>query len=369
MKIFLRIPPEEKETINLFMKYKRYHDAIKKYEDYRRYKGINSELVDEDINRIDNLFRLLDKNPFKLSSDDALLLYKRLYLMPKYMKQKKELSGLVGKELIDKSNALRLEVISISTAEKYWNSLNSFFDWAVSLGLVENNCFSRLTPKKEKTKSFEQRKAFTETQIEQLLKSSRKYSDDLHWILIIAVELGMRQNEIAQLHRDDIVNINGVLCIYVNEGKPFQSVKNIYSNRYLPITKSLLKLGFIDFVNSKDEMLFESLTYCKKNKFSRKVSEQYSELSRSLFSDKKLTFHSIRHSFTDSLKKKNLPEDLVAELKGHQYCRETYGRYGKERSIKYKRKVLNKNSLSVVRRYAMRVYIRNKISTIIGIFR
>lgn len=347
------------------MKHRKFNEAKRKYREFLIIRGSDVTLVDTTINKINTVFRLTDKDPFRLTADDAISIYSRVYEMPKYLCQNKVLKGINGKELIDKAKALDLDTISIATAEKYLGAVNVFFEWSVSLGLLNSNCFSNLNPKKNKEKADKQRKAFTESQIAMFFNSSilsKNEISDFGWILIIALELGMRQNEIAQLHRDDVINVDGIWCIYINENHPMQSVKNEHSVRYLPLTKSLLRLNFIEFAKSKDGMIFESLTYCKKNKFSRKISEHYSQLSRSLFNDEKLTFHSIRHYFSDSLKNKNLPEDIVAELKGHKHCRETFGRYGKERPLKYKRKILNKNSSSVVWKFAMSFYVRNKLA-------
>ncbi|PMM27100.1 hypothetical protein BCT58_00075 [Vibrio lentus] len=107
--------------------------------------------------------------------------------------------------------------------------------------------------------------------------------------------------------------------------------------------------------------LFDSLTYCEKNKFSRKVSEHYSGVNRSLFDNERLTFYSIRHYFVDKLKQNDLPEDLVAEINGRKHDKETYGRYGKDRPLKYKKKVLNKYGSLSVAQYARTVAFKNRL--------
>ncbi|MDK9758999.1 hypothetical protein KIV40_27510, partial [Vibrio sp. D173a] len=226
-----------------------------------------------------------------------------------------------GEELIKKSKSLGLDVVSEATVEKYLGAVKSFFDWCVSLGLLNRNCFSKLKAKKNGVKDNKQREAYSEEQLNKLINVSiPNWSDinDLGWILIIAIELGMRQNEIAQLHKNDVVKVEGVNCLLITDRLPLQSVKNEYSIRHLPITNSMVRLGFLDFVKNKKDMLFESLIYCEKNKFSRKVSEHYSEINRSIFDNEKLTFYSIRHYFVDKLKQKNFPEDLVAEINGRK---------------------------------------------------
>ncbi|WP_102313083.1 site-specific integrase [Vibrio cyclitrophicus] len=341
----------------------KYKKAKLRYRNYLNKKGTKENVIDSILNKIITVFRLTDKDPFKLSADEVINIYGRLYKMPRYMHQQKSLIGLTGEDIINKSKSLGLKIVSEATVEKYLGAVKSFFDWCVSLGLLNRNCFSKLKAKKNGVKDNEQRKAYSEEQLSKLLKASipdwSKISD-LGWILIIAIELGMRQNEIAQLHKLDVVEVDGINCIFITDRLPLQSVKNEYSVRYIPITKSMIRLGFLDFVESKPEMLFDSLTYCKKNNFSRKVSEHYSEVNRSLFDNERLTFYSIRHYFVDKLKQNDLPEDLVAEINGRKHDKETYGRYGKDRPLKYKKKVLNKYGSFSVAQYARTVAFKNR---------
>ncbi|HHP0462535.1 TPA: tyrosine-type recombinase/integrase [Vibrio harveyi] len=346
------------------MKHKKFHVAKRNYRNFLNKKGVSNVDIKVIINKIDTFFRLTDKDPFRLSAEEAINMYSRLYEMPKFLYQKKCLKDYCGDELILKSKELGFENISLATAEQYLGEVNRFFEWCVSLGLLDRNCFSMLSAKKNTVKNNRQRESYTEEQLHELLKVSvtdwTKISD-LGWILIIAIELGMRQNEISQLHKLNVVKVDGVHCISVNDRLPLQSIKNKYSERHLPITKSMIRLGFLNFVESKNDMLFEGLTYCEKNKYSRKVSEHYSRINRSLFDNEKLTFHSIRHYFVDKLKKKDLPEDVVAEINGREHNKETFGRYGKDRPIKYKQKILDKHGSLTVARYARRVFLNNII--------
>ncbi len=349
------------------MKYKKFNVAKSRYRKFLNSQDVDVVNINIAINKIDSFFRLTSKDPFRLSSDEAINIFNRLYGMPKYLYQKKCLDGYLGDELIVKSESLGFEAISIATAEKYLSEVNRFFDWCVSLGLLERNCFSMLKAKKSKVKDNEQREAYNENQLSELIKASiQDWNEisDLGWILIIAIELGMRKNEIAQLHKLDVTEVDGINCLYITDRLPLQSVKNKYSIRYLPITKSMIRLVFLDFVESKQDMLFDSLTYCKKNKYSRKVSEHYSEINRSLFDNDKLTFYSIRHYFVDKLKQNELPEDAVAEINGRKHNKETFGRYGKERPLKYKRKILNRYRSPTINSYAWKVYLSRKLKKV-----
>ncbi|MCR9772568.1 tyrosine-type recombinase/integrase [Vibrio harveyi] len=354
------------------MKRRRFNRAKRFYRKYLNEKGLEEHDIDTIINKIDTTFRLTKEDPFKLSAEESINIFVRIYQMPSYMKQKKTLDGLYGEDLILKSRSLGFEVVSNSTVEKYWGAVNNFFDWSVSLGFLDRNCFSNLKTKANKVKASKQRDSYTECQLDMLLKKSiSNWSEisDLGWILIIAIELGMRQNEISQLHKFDVIEVDGVHCIFVNDRLPTQSVKNEYSVRYLPITKSMIRLGFLIFVECKNDMLFESVTYCKKNKYSRKVSEHYSSINRLLFDNNKLTFHSVRHYFVDKLKRNDLPEDVVAEINGRKHDKETFGRYGKDRPLKYKLNILNKYGSPSVSRHARKVWFLRNVGNVRNSFK
>lgn len=328
-------------------------NALYLYRNYLIARNTEEYKINEIINIISNFFRLTSSNPLKISGSEAIDIYKRLYQLPSYMKQKKELNGLFGAELINKSIESDFHVISIATAEKYLTVVNMFLNFLLSIDFIDKNPFSYFKARSNETKNNEERKAFSEKQINKVIKESLineiKISD-MSWVILIAIELGMRQNEICQLTVDDIVLKEKIWCIFITNRKVDQHIKNEYSMRYLPLTKNLISLGFLDFVKSKDRMIFESFTYCKKNKYSRKASESFSKINKLLFNDELLKFHSFRHYFISKLKYSGVVEDIAAEISGHKHDRETYGRYGKERSIKEKRAILNKNSSRSVKK-------------------
>jgi len=59
------------------------------------------------------------------------------------------------------------------------------------------------------------------------------------WLPLIALHTGARLNEIAQLRVEDIKDIDGIKCFYINEEHELKTLKNTNSMRYIPIHSAL----------------------------------------------------------------------------------------------------------------------------------
>jgi len=157
--------------------------------------------------------------------------------------------------------------------------------------------------------------------------------------LFSALHLG----EITSLYLDNIREISGNhrekrWCIDILEepDRPDKHLKTLSSKRIVPIHKTLLDLGFIEFVNllkKKDpnrERVFQELPYRSGN-YNQNVSRWFNTRylpSLSIKTDK-INFHSFRHTVSDHLKQKGIEPHFVNELLGHTTGNIDQDRYGK----------------------------------------
>ncbi len=157
-----------------------------------------------------------------------------------------------------------------------------------------------------------------------------------HWIPIIALYSGSRINEICQLNVDDVIYDKLTKIWYFNietEDDDEKSLKTDNSHRQVPIHKNLIKIGFLNYLESqkrkKEIKLFSELTHTREG-WSKKVKRWFNGDGKNIgyieqsgvskFVSKKHTtksFHSLRSTFINCGKQLNLHEGIMQELVGH----------------------------------------------------
>jgi integrase len=176
------------------------------------------------------------------------------------------------------------------------------------------------------------RAPFTNHDLEKLMLSN-EYINDKHgksyqfWTPIIALFTGMRQNEIAQLHLDDIkCDEDGIWIIDVN-AKGKKKVKTKAGIRKVPIHPFIvneLKLPeYVEKLKGRGEKrLFPELKKSRDG-YAKSVSQWFNlrykvrcgikEDSDGRMKD----FHSFRTTIINHLQRKKVPFDMLKQLVGH----------------------------------------------------
>lgn len=321
---------------------------------YKEHKRVSIKTIEDQMNMICKMVSIIDKKINKWTKKDALDVYYKIYRMPdtrkvKFINKNKRLSYFFNDNFVD------YKTITISTANKRLGYLKSYFEWLVDYGYLKINFLKNLKPIVVKDKDNLKRNAYSDEDL-RIIFSDDIFSDKIYcksykyWVPIIAVLMGMRQNEIAQLFKRDIVLEDGVWAIYINAGGDGQRVKNKNSIRKIPIPQKLIQLGFLDFVSSIDEgQLFKELRWCKKNNYSRYVSRWFSEKKSDWGYDSSYNFHSFRHYLINKLKQNGVKLCIASEITGHGYDSVAYERYGKDYSLKDKKKILDKNTSKYIK--------------------
>ena len=216
----------------------------------------------------------------------------------------------------------------------------SFFKWCARNDYIPKNPAEGLVPPKLKQRASEQRDAFTKKELQKFIDVLSEHREEMSrreerfWIPLIALYSGMRQNEICQLHCDDIKTVDGVWCFDVNENTEDKNLKSSASKRTVPIHPKLIDLGLLDYVKIKKgagaKRLWPNLKYHSKNGYGRQISRWFSGFcDEHIVDDPKKVFHSFRHNFTNTLKQMGVQEVTITELTGHENDSITTGRYGK----------------------------------------
>jgi integrase len=222
------------------------------------------------------------------------------------------------------------------TRNQYALFLGSVFDCARRRGRFEgNNPFGDQALKAE-VKSYV---PFTPEELNQLFASAefetkpKEYGTGsaLPWVAAIALYSGCRLEEIAQLRRGDLYEVDDILCLYITPQAG--RLKNKWSHRYVPIHSALVDAGLLryrDALPLNTMRLFPNLPARKSkgNKVGSAVGESFERWRKRLGLVREgLAFHSLRHNVAETLDRAAVAQSDVARLLGHSVRGVTFGVY------------------------------------------
>ncbi len=323
----------------------RLYAVLKRFSKERLFLGILKRSVEADNEIIKKIFDLSNKSYKKITRKEAKKIWLDIFNYPVYAKQKTELKGLKGRDIILRADELSLPKISNETVKRYLRLMNLFYNWLVDEGIVDKNPFRGLKPKKDLTPKNKKRHKFDDKHLEiifsdHIFHSKIENESFKYWTPLLTLCNGLRQTEAAQLESKDIKLVEDIWCINVNKDSELKHVKNSSSIRTIPISEHLINLGFIDFAKSRQGHLFPELPYGR-NGYGTKVSKWMSYKKKSWGLTRGFDYYSFRHTFIHSLKIQGCDESIVAEIVGHAHNGITFGVYGKDYGLNTKKKVID----------------------------
>ncbi len=237
---------------------------------------------------------------------------------------------------IDQLKKMKLppeKCMSARTVNNTMQAAHSFFDWAVQRDKMEKNYASGMRVKQTK-RPDESKERFKEDDLKTLFGSLTKSDGHKYWIPLIGIYSGARLEEICQLHITDIRQEDGVWIFDINDDGD-KKLKTLNAKRIIPVHKVLLDNGLLEYANEVKGRGNERLFYELKkidNKyghyFTRSFARQLEKLGIRA-PGRKISFHSLRHTFITKAKYSDLPEDYIKEIVGHSNKSITFGYYGK----------------------------------------
>jgi integrase len=150
---------------------------------------------------------------------------------------------------------LHSEKRSMKTNKDYFASTTQFFGWLYQMNYISHNPADRVSPKfKSKRHASTERDRWTEKQLKALLTSKAfiGQSLDFQWITRLQLYHGVRTGEACQFYTNDITEIEGILCLHVNDKSEYQHLKNSHAVRYIPIHPHIRE-DFMAFVRSRSK--------------------------------------------------------------------------------------------------------------------
>ena len=308
------------KMIKLFQQSKRYVLREKSYETYEFMLGVFLQVIG-------------DKPIDKITRDDCKLYRDVLTRLP--VKLNKKYKGQSIKQIAAKSYS---KMLSPKTINNHLISVNALLNWCVVEQYIQSNPCRGLFIQINRKQSIERDK-FSSKELEKLFNSkSYVFEGSKYWVPLIAVYSGCRMTEILQLYIADIKQLDGIWCFDINDNEEDKKLKNIHSQRLVPIHPCLIKWGLLRYIEQIKQTGAKRLwndVQLYRGSYSYTFSKWFSRYKSSLGIDNpKLTFHSFRHNFIDCLKQNDIAESYIKELVGHTDNSITMERYGKRYNIK-----------------------------------
>lgn len=148
------------------------------------------------------------------------------------------------------------------------------------------------------------------------------FHDSLYYLPILFTYLGPRRKEFAGLHVNDIAK-DGDGYVIILRTNCFRRLKNVQSERLLPVPEELVRLGFIDYVQAIKQLGYEALF---PDLFSDKTDndpggrfyDTFVPIMQGALGEKMWdrAIHALRHGMADTLKQAGVPTEVIDDISG-----------------------------------------------------
>lgn len=217
--------------------------------------------------------------------------------------------------------------ISPKTINSHIQMFKMFFDWAERHGHSPHTLFEGMKVAKAKNSKTE-RKPFSPEQAQLIYTELTQNPSGLvrkeshKWGMLLGLFTGARLNEICQLDIADVQQDGETWFLNItDEGDENKSVKSQAGRRKVPLHSELIRLGFLDFVTSRNAStrLFPDYSYSTNGGYGRNLGRWCNEsfLPKLGIKQSGLVFHSLRHTVVTRLGQASVPEPIIQCIVGH----------------------------------------------------
>lgn len=259
-----------------------------------------------------------------ITKQDASEVKKVLQALPASRNTKPKLKAMPLMQVIKEPGHKK---IAAKTINSHIQMFKMFFDWAERHGHSPHTLFEGMKVKKDKASESE-RKPFTPDQARLIYTeltenpSGLVRKDSHKWGMLLGMFTGARLNEICQLDIADVKQDGDTWFLNItDEGDDTKSVKSKAGRRKVPLHSELIRLGFLDFVESRRNgtRLFPDYSYSANGGYGRNLGRWCNEsfLPKLRIKQPGLVFHSLRHTMVTRLGQANVPEPIIQCIVGH----------------------------------------------------
>lgn len=349
-----------------------WQEYIEKWKAYRTKQGIASKTINTDADRVVIMLKLLKHTDVsKIRRKDIKELELQLKDFPCNYQQRYgnkydmwQAMKLAVKKKEEKGNSENI-TLSDPSIRNWMITLNTFFNYLCDEEILSENviahykCKVAIAPKGKYS-------PFTDDDLHKIFnpKTYPLKTDDKDaykfWCPLIALAVGCRVNEVAQLDVKDVIFFGGIQTIMFTEEtlsgvENNKKLKNETSCRNVPVPDILINLGFLDYVNyraKKNKVKLFELTYTKDKGYGNQLTKFFADYTQepsvNVWKLRKKVFHSFRHTWKNFSKNAGISKDIALNICGWEDSdKSSYAHYGKlDISLQKLKQAINSIDLS-----------------------
>lgn len=163
-----------------------------------------------------------------------------------------------------------------------------------------------------------------ESERNQKAPGTYRVRDYRFWLPLMAAYTGCRLNELTQLRLEDILDLQGTLCLLITDEGEGQSLKNQQSKRRVPVHSALLKVGFLERVSAARQAgwknFFEDIPVDRHGRRSETAGKRFRKYIQRIGvkgAGDRGGMHRFRHTVVEKLRTSGLFDHQIAPLVGH----------------------------------------------------
>ena len=280
-----------------------------------------------------------DRRVRSYSKRDLTGFYDVLRGLPALYSKKPAWRGLTLAEIVQRTKGEDVERLAMKTVKRHFSALGRLFTYFKKRGEFEGEnpahgfefpLKGRANAGRKIWSSDKLAKLFSSPVFAGCLSEGRRSTpgehvirDERYWLPILGLYHGNRLEEFAQLRREDVKREQAIWYFNItDEGE--RQLKNEQSRRRVPIHPSVLRLGFIEYIEQvapqPHSLVFPRLRPGGPDKklgfnFTKWFSRYRQEIG---LYEKGMDYHSFRHGATTKLYEAGVSEAYIDELTGHE---------------------------------------------------
>ncbi len=303
-------------------------DILAEYQIIHDHKNCTKKTQQEYDSSYKMLFKHFSNKPLAMITNDDCIEYRNFLIRSHEASAADKLAKQIAKIQKSKNpNATPRKPAGNpnTTINKHLTKLFSLLELAVTKDVIHRNPAKAIYLEAEKTSYLQ----FSDQDIQKIVDvlplpdSNKNWKPSWLWVPLITMFTGARKNEVCQLYKADILDLNGIKCFHFSDeiytDDDFENDdKRIKTDaaKYVPIHSNLIELGFLDFVKSvTTPRLFPELNL-HRDGFGH--SFKWFDRHFPIRHNRKVPSHSFRHTVSNRMNDAGIVLAHRADILGHE---------------------------------------------------